>query len=80
VHNDSITSGQISIKRLRLAMPQGRLLTSPAQLAGYEYDALGYKRFRPALVAIPANAAELVALVRLLKDDAMLFKLRPPQL
>ena len=57
-------------------MPKGRLLTSPAQLAGYESDALGYKRFRPALVAIPASADELIALVRVLKDDAMPFTLR----
>lgn len=76
MRNDSTSSGQISINRLQLAMPKGRLLTSPAQLAGYESDALGYKRFRPALVAIPANADELIALVRLLKDDAIPFTLR----
>jgi glycolate oxidase subunit GlcD len=57
-------------------MPNGRLLTSPAQLAAYESDGLGYKRYQPDAVAIPAGADELIAVVRLLKDEAMPFTLR----
>ncbi len=62
--------------RLREALPSGRVLTATPQLAGYESDALGYKRFRPDLVAIPANADELIALLRVLKKEAMPFMLR----
>jgi glycolate oxidase len=57
-------------------MPNGRLLTSPAQLAGYEADALSYKHFRPDAVAIPADATELIALIRLLKNEAVPFVIR----
>jgi glycolate oxidase subunit GlcD len=57
-------------------LPPHRLLCSPAQLAGYGSDALGYKRFPPDAVAIPANSAELIALVRLLKDEAVPFVVR----
>ena len=42
-------------KRLREALPSGRVLIAPAELAGYESDALGYKRFRPDVVAIPGG-------------------------
>jgi len=52
------------------------LLTSPAQLAGYESDALGCERFRPALVAIRASADEPIERVCVLQDDAMPFTLR----
>ncbi len=53
---------------MREAMPGGRLLVSPAQLTGYESDGLGYKRFRPDAVAIPANSDEVIALVKLLRN------------
>jgi FAD/FMN-containing dehydrogenase len=43
---------------------RGRILTAPAQLAGYNADGLGYKTFRPDAVVIPADADELVALMR----------------
>ena len=76
VSNHSTSSELVSINRLRLAMPKGRLLTSPAQLAGYESDALGYKHFPPAAVAIPADASELIALIRLLKGEAVPFTVR----
>lgn len=67
---------QTDFDRLRLAMPKGRALSADVQLAGYESDALGYKRFRPAAVLIPENANELIALVRLLKGLALPFTLR----
>lgn len=55
-------------RQMRAAMPGGRLLLSPTQLAGYESDGLGYKRFRPDAVAIPANSDEVIALVKLLRN------------
>lgn len=48
---------------LRNSLTRGRLLTSPAQLAGYDADGLGYKTFRPDAVVIPADADELIALI-----------------
>lgn len=39
-------------------------MTSPAQLAGYDADGLGYKTFRPDAVVIPADADELVSLLQ----------------
>ncbi|MEZ6110584.1 MAG: FAD-linked oxidase C-terminal domain-containing protein [Pirellulaceae bacterium] len=42
---------------------RGRVLTAPAQLAGYDADALGYKRYRPDAVVIPADCEELEAVV-----------------
>jgi len=51
-------------------------MSSPAQLAGYEADGLGYKHFRPDAVAIPGNSAELIALVRLLRNEAVPFVVR----
>jgi len=62
--------------RMKERMPKGRLLTAAAQLAGYETDGIGYKRFRPDAVAIPGNAAELIALVRLLKVERLPLTLR----
>ncbi len=50
--------------RLKQSIRRGRVLTAPAQLAGYDADGLGYKTFRPDAVVIPADADELVALLR----------------
>lgn len=50
--------------QLKRLIRRGRVLTAPAQLAGYDADALGYKTFRPDAVVIPADADELVALLR----------------
>lgn len=54
-------------QRLRGLVRRGRVLTSPAQLAGYDADGLGYKRFLPDAVVIPADADELVSVVRELR-------------
>jgi glycolate oxidase subunit GlcD len=43
---------------------RGRILTAPAQLAGYDADGLGYKTFRPDAVVIPADRDELIDLLR----------------
>lgn len=52
------------VNQLRRVVQRGRILTAPAQLAGYDADGLGYKTFRPDVVVIPADAAELAALLR----------------
>lgn len=49
---------------LKRSIRRGRVLTAPAQLAGYDADGLGYKTFRPDAVVIPADADELVTLLR----------------
>lgn len=49
---------------LRSLLPRGRVLDSPAQLAGYAADALGYKSYRPDAVIIPADADELVGFMK----------------
>lgn len=50
--------------QLRRSIRRGRVLTAPAQLAGYDADGLGYKTFRPDAVVIPANIEEMVSLLR----------------
>jgi glycolate oxidase subunit GlcD len=50
--------------QLRRTIRRGRVLSAPAQLAGYDTDGLGYKTFRPDAVVIPADADEMVALLR----------------
>lgn len=57
-----------TLRRLSRAVPRGRVLSSPAQLAGYDADGLGYKSFRPDAVVIPADAEELVAAVCAARD------------
>jgi len=63
-------------KQLKAAMPDGRLLTSPAQLATYESDGLGYKRFHPEAVAIPVNVKELKAIIGVLSAAKVVFLIR----
>ena len=50
--------------QLKQSIRRGRVLTAPAQLAGYDADGLGYKTFRPDAVVIPADADELVNVLR----------------
>jgi glycolate oxidase subunit GlcD len=45
---------------LKQSIKRGRVLVSPAQLAGYDADGLGYKTFRPDAVVIPADADEMI--------------------
>lgn len=49
---------------LKRSIRRGRVLTAPAQLAGYDSDGLGYKNFRPDAVVIPEDCDELVQLLR----------------
>ena len=49
--------------RLRQIVRRGQVMTSAVQMAGYDADGLGYKRFRPDAVVIPADCDELHALM-----------------
>lgn len=62
--------------QLQSLIQRGRVLTSPAQLAGYSADGLGYKRFMPDAVVIPADADELVTFIRGAKSLGMPVMLR----
>lgn len=57
-------------------MPAGRLLTARSQLAAYAADAVGHKPFPPDAVAIPEDAREVGALVRVLHGSAVPFQVR----
>ena len=50
--------------QLKQIVRRGRVLTAPAQLAGYDTDAIGYRSFRPQAVVLPADAAELADLMK----------------
>lgn len=64
------------VTALRRAAPGSRVMTSPAQMAGYDADGLGYKSFRPDLVVIPGDAGELARVVRVLHDARVPICLR----
>jgi glycolate oxidase len=55
-------------RRLAPLVRRGKVLTSAPQLVGYDADGLGYKRFRPDAVVIPADADELASVAKALKD------------
>jgi glycolate oxidase subunit GlcD len=50
--------------QLKALLPHGRVLNSPAQLAGYGADGLGYKNHLPDAVVIPADAEELAGFMQ----------------
>lgn len=50
-------------RQLQQCVQRGRVLTSAAQMAGYDTDGLGYKFYRPDAVVIPADTDELVHLL-----------------
>jgi glycolate oxidase subunit GlcD len=52
------------VRRLEQSVRRGRVLSAPAQLAGYDADGLGYKAFRPEAVVIPADLEELAELLQ----------------
>ena len=56
------------VAALHRAAPGSQFMTSPAQMAGYESDGLGYKSFRPDLVVIPSDANELAQVVRVVHE------------
>ena len=49
---------------LRRIIKRGRVLSSPAQLAGYDTDAIGFRSFPPDAVVIPHDVDELTLLMR----------------
>ena len=53
---------------LKQSVVRGRVLTSPAQLAGYDTDGLGYKTFRPDAVVIPSDTDELIRVLQSAKQ------------
>jgi glycolate dehydrogenase FAD-linked subunit len=53
------------IKRLRRVLPAGALLASPEELRPYECDALTLYRQTPLAVALPADEAQVAAVLRL---------------
>ncbi len=69
-----LSSSALSV--LQNACPKARLLTELTDITGYEADGLGYKRFRPDAVLIPADAHELVAAVRCLKGLSVPYLIR----
>lgn len=54
--------------KLKRCVTRGRVLTAPAQLAGYDADGLGYKTFRPDAVVIPADANEMIRILQQARD------------
>ncbi|HTN04396.1 MAG TPA: FAD-binding oxidoreductase, partial [Planctomycetaceae bacterium] len=56
---------------LQQCVTRGKVLTAPAQLAGYDADGLGYKTFRPDAVVIPANVDELVSVLQHARELAV---------
>lgn len=52
---------------LESVLVRGRMMTEAAQVCGYEADGLAYKRYRPEAVVIPADAEELISVVRVLR-------------
>jgi glycolate oxidase subunit GlcD len=56
------------LKQLRRIVVRGRILDSPAQRAGYDADGLGYRRYPPDAVIIPADRDELCTIVSALRS------------
>ena len=65
-----------SLKRLAGLLPSERWLVRPEQLAAYESDAVTAFRTRPLGVAIPETEEEVIALVRLCREEGMPFVAR----
>jgi glycolate oxidase len=64
------------LSRLASLLPRERLLTNAEQLAAYESDGLTAFHSRPAAVAIPQTAEEVIALVRFCKEERLPFVAR----
>jgi len=64
------------LQKLRRLVVRGRILDSPAQRAGYDADGLGYRRYPPDAVVIPADRDELCVLVDGLRSMDVPFTMR----
>jgi glycolate oxidase len=64
------------LQRFAKLLPAERLLAEPQQLAAYESDGLTAFRARPLAVAIPETTEEVVALVRMCREERIPFVAR----
>src|SRR5438105_2302111 len=65
-----------ALSRLAALFPPERFLARPEQLAAYESDGLTVFRARPLAVAVPETADEVIALVRLCREENIPFVAR----
>jgi glycolate oxidase len=56
------------LRRLRMALPGDRLIASPESMRPYESDGLAAYRSLPAAVALPADAGEAAAVLKICRD------------
>jgi len=66
----------LELNRLATMFPPTRLLSRPEQLAAYESDGLTAFRTRPLAVVIPETADEVIAVVRLCREETLPFVAR----
>src|SRR6185369_15650947 len=66
----------LALNRLATMFPPTRLLSRPEQLATYESDGLTAFRTRPLAVVIPETADEVIAVVRLCREETLPFVAR----
>jgi len=59
------------IERLRRALPSGAILSSPEELKPYECDALTLYRQTPLAVALPADEAQVLVVLRICHEAAV---------
>jgi glycolate oxidase subunit GlcD len=64
------------LQKLRRVVVRGRILDSPAQRAGYDADGLGYRRYPPDLVVIPADCDEFCTIVEAARSLDVPFTIR----
>jgi glycolate oxidase len=67
---------QPALNRLAALLPRDRWLAQPEQLAAYESDGLTAYRTTPLAVAIPETTCEVIALVRLCREEGLPFVAR----
>lgn len=65
-----------ALRRLAALLPAGRVLSGPAQMAAYESDGLTAFAARPLAVVVPQTQDEVVAVVRLCRDEKLPFVAR----
>ena len=77
-HSDLKYSQNVIPALIKLAqiLPPSRLLTSDAELAAYESDALTAFRTRPIAIVVPESADEVISVVRLCHELSLPFVAR----
>src|SRR6185437_419052 len=67
--HDSVSAANSElISRLREVIPPESLLTDPAELFVYEFDALTIARARPAAIVFPLTTQQVSAVVKILAE------------